>query len=357
MAKKVMVAMSGGVDSSVAMLKIIEMGYDAFGVTMKLWDYQSAGGNISRDNSCCSVEEINGAKLVCDRLGVPHYTIDFMDTFKESVIDDFAREYFSGRTPNPCVRCNSFVKWDAFLKQAELLGADLIATGHYAQVKEDKNGWHLLRGKDPNKDQSYFLAGLNQKQLSKAVFPIGDIKKPEVRQIAKQAKLVNADRKDSQGICFIGKVDLKIFLQQKIKPKVGDIVDTKGNVLGEHQGVWYYTIGQRKGLDIGGSGPWYVVSKDIKNNKLIVGHVDDEALYNKSVQMTDLHWLGKEHKLPLKAKAQIRYRQPGQDIVLSSRAKSRDLIAEFKKSQAGVASGQILAVYKKDELIASGNIV
>jgi len=246
----------------------------------------------------------------------------------------------------------NYYKFKLFLDHASKLGFDKIATGHYANIKEDKNGFHLLRGIDPNKDQSYFLAGLNQKQLSKAVFPIGDIIKPEVRKIAKKAKLPNADKKDSQGICFIGKIDLKTFLSQKIKPIVGDIVDTSGNKIGKHEGVWFYTIGQRKGLDIGGSGPWYVVSKDIKNNKLIVGHEDDEALYNKSVQISDLHWLGKEYKLPLKAKAQIRYRQPGQDVTLISVDKT-----EFKKPQAGVASGQILAIYKKNELIASANII
>jgi len=352
---KILVGLSGGVDSAVALYLLQKQGYEVEAAFMKNFSEK-----VNIKGTCPWKEDRLMAYRVAAHLKVPIQTFDFEAEYHDKVVNYIFDSYKAGLTPNPDVLCNNEIKFKLFLDKAMKLGFDKIATGHYAQVKEDKNGWHLLRGKDPNKDQSYFLAGLNQKQLSKAVFPIGDIKKPEVRQIAKQAKLVNADRKDSQGICFIGKVDLKIFLQQKIKPKVGDIVDTKGNVLGEHQGVWYYTIGQRKGLDIGGSGPWYVVKKDIKNNKLIVGHVDDEALYNKSVQISDLHWLAKEHKLPLKAKAQIRYRQPGQEMVIKSPKPplSRGLYeVEFKKPQAGVASGQIIAVYKGKELVASANIV
>jgi tRNA-uridine 2-sulfurtransferase len=345
--QKILVGLSGGVDSAVALYLLQKQGYEVEAAFMKNFSEK-----VNIKGECPWKEDRLMAYRVAAHLKVPIQTFDFEKEYHDKVVNYIFDSYQAGLTPNPDVLCNNEIKFKLFLERAIKLGFDKIATGHYANVKEDKNGWHLLRGLDSNKDQSYFLAGLNQGQLSKAVFPIGDIVKPEVRKIAKKAKLPNADKKDSQGICFIGKIDLKTFLSQKIKPKSGDIVDTSGNKLGLHQGVWFYTIGQRKGLDIGGSGPWYIVEKDIKNNKLIVGHIDDEALYNKSVQISDLHWLGKEHKLPLKAKAQIRYRQVGQDITLVSTDK-----AEFKKPQAGVASGQILAVYKKNELIASGNII
>ncbi|MFQ6610657.1 MAG: tRNA 2-thiouridine(34) synthase MnmA, partial [Fidelibacterota bacterium] len=182
MKKKVMVAMSGGVDSSVALLRVLDMGYDAFGVTMKLWDYATSGGNIRRDNSCCSVDEINGAKLVCDKMGVPHYTIDFSDIFRKTVIDDFAEEYLSGRTPNPCIRCNSFVKWEAFLQQAEILGADMIATGHYARIEFCDGVPFLKKGVDPVKDQAYVLWGIPRESLKKTLLPLGGLTKNQVRE-------------------------------------------------------------------------------------------------------------------------------------------------------------------------------
>lgn len=343
---KILVGLSGGVDSAVVLYLLKKQGYDVQAAYMKCF---SESVNIKGE--CPWKEDRLMAYRVATHLDVPIQTLDFEKEYHQHVVDYIFDSYQAGLTPNPDILCNNEIKFKLFLNKAKQLGFDKIATGHYAQIKEDKNGFHLLRGKDPNKDQSYFLSGLTQKQLSYAMFPIGNIIKPKVRKIAKTAKLPNADRKDSQGICFIGKVDLKTFLQQKIKPKTGDIIDTAGKILGKHQGVWYYTIGQRKGLDIGGSGPWYVVSKDIQNNKLIVGHVDDEKLYNQTVQFSDFHWLSQEHKLPFKAKAQIRYRQPEENITLYPEK------AEFKNPQKGIASGQILAIYKKDELIASANII
>lgn len=345
--EKILVGLSGGVDSAVSLYLLQKQGYAVEAAFMKNFSEK-----VNIKGECPWKEDRMMAYRVAAHLKVPIQTFDFEKQYHNKVVDYIFDSYQAGLTPNPDVLCNNEIKFKLFLDHALKLGFDKIATGHYAQIKEDKKGFHLLRGVDPNKDQSYFLAGLNQKQLAKAMFPIGNIIKPKVRQLAKGAKLPNADRKDSQGICFIGKIDLKTFLSQKIKPKVGDIVDTSGNKLGQHQGVWYYTIGQRKGLNIGGSGPWYVVSKDIKNNKLIVGHVDDEALYNKNVTISDLHWLNQKHKLPLKAKAQIRYRQTAQDIILLSNKQ-----VEFKKAQIGVASGQILAIYKGQELIASANII
>jgi tRNA-specific 2-thiouridylase len=353
-AKKILVGLSGGVDSAVALYLLQQQGYQVEAAFMK-----NFSDKVNIKGECPWIKDREEAYRVAAKLKVPIQTFDFQKEYSEKVIDYIFESYQAGMTPNPDILCNNEIKFKLFLEKALKLGFDKIATGHYARIIEDKHGFHLLRGQDSNKDQSYFLAGLTQSQLAKALFPIGDLEKTEVRKIAKQAKLPNADRKDSQGICFIGKVDLKTFLQQKIKPQKGNIVDTEGNKLAEHEGVWYYTIGQRKGLDIGGGGPWYVVSKNLKKNEIVVGHIDDEKLYNKSIQITDTHWLGKKYKLPLKAKAQIRYRQPGQDVTIyqSELDSASPIVATFKKAQKGVASGQILAVYDKDELIASAKII
>lgn len=354
-AKKILVGLSGGVDSAVALYLLQKQGYEVEAAFMK-----NFSDKVNIKGECPWIQDREEAYRVAAKLKVPIQTFDFQKEYHDKVVNYIFESYQAGLTPNPDILCNNEIKFKLFLEKAMELGFDKIATGHYAQVVEDKDGFHLLRGKDPNKDQSYFLAGLNQKQLSKALFPIGDLEKPEVRKIAKEARLPNADRKDSQGICFIGKVDLKTFLQQKIKPKKGDIVDTQGNKLAEHEGVWYYTIGQRKGLDIGGGGPWYVVSKNIDKNEIVVGHIDDEKLYNKSVQVGDIHWLAKEYDLPLKAKAQIRYRQPAQEVNIVSVCSpnsSCTALADFEEEQKGIASGQILAIYKDKELIGSAKIL
>lgn len=376
--QKILVGLSGGVDSAVALYLLKQEGYQVEAAYMKCFSE-----TVNIKGECPWKEDRLMAYRIAAQLDVPIQTLDFQKEYHEKVVDYIFDSYQKGLTPNPDILCNNEIKFKLFLEYAKENGFDKIATGHYAQVTEDKDGFHLLRGKDPNKDQSYFLAGLTQAQLSLAMFPIGHLEKPEVRKIATEAKLLNADRKDSQGICFIGKVDLKTFLQQKIKPKAGVIEDTEGNKLGDHQGVWYYTIGQRKGLDLP-SGPWYVADKNIKENKIIVAKESAPELYKNLVQLTDLHWLGQERALPLKAKAQIRYRQPAQEVKIltactpsHSGAKQGEAIespcthlAEFKEPQKGVASGQILAVYapylrasktsrevEGDELIASGDIL
>lgn len=350
---KILVGLSGGVDSAVALYLLQKEGHDVAAAYMKCFSETVKG-------ACPWKEDRLMAYRVAAQLKIPIRTLDFQKEYHQKVVDYIFNTYQAGQTPNPDILCNNEIKFKLFLKEAKKLGFDKIATGHYAQIKENQNGYHLLRGKDPNKDQSYFLAGLSQEQLSYALFPIGHLLKSAVRKIAREAKLANADRKDSQGICFIGKVDLKTFLSQKIKPKVGEIVDTQGNKLGIHQGVWYYTIGQRKGLNIGGSGPWYVMEKNIKKNQLIVGHYDNPGLYSKIVQLDHWHWLSKTYNLPLKAKAQIRYRQNPQNVEINtvcSPGSTCSAIAQFVNPQKGVASGQILAVYKENELICSANII
>jgi len=352
--KKILVGLSGGVDSAVALYLLKSQGYDVEAAYMKCFSE-----SINLKGECPWKEDRLMAYRIAAQLDVPIQTLDFQKEYHEKVVDYIFESYQNGLTPNPDILCNNEIKFKMFLEYARSKGFAKIATGHYAQVVEDKDGFHLLRGLDQNKDQSYFLAGLTQEQLSYAMFPIGHLEKPVVRQLAKDAQLANYDRKDSQGICFIGKVDLKTFLQQKIKPQKGIIEDTKGTKLGEHQGVWYYTIGQRKGLDLPG-GPWYVAEKNIKDNKIVVAKAEDAQLYKNIIQISTLHWLSKEKLLPLKAQAQIRYRQAPQDVTISSVCSPKSncvILAEFREAQKGVASGQILAIYNNEELIASGNII
>ena len=353
---KILVGLSGGVDSAVSLYLLKKQGYQVEAAYMKCFSEK-----INLKGQCPWKEDRLMAYRIATQLKVPIRTLDFEKQYHQKVVDYIFSAYKKGLTPNPDILCNNEIKFKLFLDSAQKLGFDKIATGHYARLSHDKFGYHLLRGQDSNKDQSYFLSGLTQKQLSLAIFPLGELKKPAVRRIATKAKLANADRPDSQGICFIGKINLKTFLSQKIKPSKGNILDTAGHKLGTHQGVWYYTIGQRKGLNLSG-GPWYIVEKDIKKNIIVVGRIDDQELYKNVIQIGNLHWLVKEYKLPLKAQAQIRYRQPAQNVMISQEPHKSSLtkglyFATFKNQQKGVASGQILAIYKKDELIGSGDII
>lgn len=344
--EKILVALSGGVDSAVSLYLLKKEGYSIQAAFMKNF---SARVNIK--GVCPWIEDREEAYRVAAKLQVPIQTFDFQKEYQEKIVNYIFETYQKGQTPNPDVLCNNEIKFKLFLEKALSLGFDKIATGHYAQIKKDKNGFHLLRGVDSNKDQSYFLSGLKQWQLARALFPVGHLTKPEVRKIAKKVKLPNAHRPDSQGICFIGKIKLEDFLKQKIKAKKGEIVDTKGNKLGTHQGIWFYTIGQRQGLKIGGTGPWYVAKKDIKKNKLVVAKLTDPELYTDTVRVNNWHWLGRVYKLPMNAKAQIRYRQELQAVTIY-----KNKVA-FKSPQKGVASGQTVVIYKKNELIASANII
>ena len=354
--RKVFVALSGGVDSAVSLYLLQKQGYEVQAAFMK-----NFSDRVNIKGSCPWIEDREEAYRVAAKLQVPIQTFDFQKEYHDKIVNYIFATYQKGQTPNPDVLCNNEIKFKLFLERASKLGFDKIATGHYAQIKQDKKGYHLLRGQDKSKDQSYFLSGLEQWQLAKALFPIGHLEKKKVRQIAKKAGLPNADRPDSQGICFIGKIKLEDFLKQRLKPKIGDIVDSQGRKIGQHQGVWYYTIGQRNGLNIGGDGPWYVAKKDIQNNRLVMAKADSAELYTKEIRISDLHWLGQAYKLPLQAKAQIRYRQELQTVTLSRHSRldpeSQRLVATFTKPQKGIASGQTLAIYKKKELIASGIII
>jgi len=390
--KKVVVGMSGGVDSSVAALLCKQAGYDVIGLFMKNWHDDS----VTISDECPWIEDSNDAMLVAEKLGIPFQTLDLSDTYKERIVDYMFDEYGKGRTPNPDVLCNREIKFDVFMDIALSLGADYVATGHYCRkssfVKNGQSLFQLLSGKDPNKDQSYFLCQLNQNQLSKTLFPIGELYKDEVRQIAKENDLITADKKDSQGLCFIGKVKLPDFLQQKLAAKEGDIIeipaDTElydfalshsadtmtaqikkvdyhpklGKVVGKHQGAHFFTNGQRKGLAVGGTPePLFVIATDVEKNIVYVGQGKDHpGLYNKNlwVDKKDIHWLRPDLMLKTgdqqKYKARIRYRQPLSNAKLEMMEDG--LLVTFDQAQFAITSGQFVAFYNQDELVASGVI-
>ncbi len=387
--KKVVIALSGGVDSSVAAHLLKEQGYSLIGLFMKNWHDE----NLTISDECPWLEDSNDAMLVADKLKIPFKTVDLSKEYKKRIIDYMFKEYSNGRTPNPDILCNKEIKFDVFMKLALSLDADYVATGHYSQIESTNNsGYKLLQGIDKTKDQSYFLCQLNQKQLSKILFPIGHLKKSEVRDIAKKNNLITADKKDSQGLCFVGKIRLPEFLQQKLKKKTGDIIEipsnskvfkfnnqgnqsllnelsrkykfskTDGNVIGEHNGAYYYTIGQRKGLAIGGyDEPIFVIGIDTEANNIFVGKGKNHpGLIKKAIkiEIVTINWVNDSYNIDLiktlKIKARIRYRQPLQDVILHIYGKK--LYVEFKKYQTAVTSGQFLALYHKKELIASSVI-
>ncbi|SVA91875.1 uncharacterized protein METZ01_LOCUS144729 [marine metagenome] len=349
--------MSGGVDSSVALFRAIEMGYDAIGVTMKLWEYRDVGGNLLEDSNCCSIGAINNAKLVCDRMGVPHYTLDFTDVFRTTVVDNFADEYLAGRTPNPCVRCNSFVKWDAFIDQADQLGITYIATGHYANV-EHLNGSSLLKkGTDPLKNQAYVLWGIPVHTLSRTIFPLGELTKEEVRQIARDNNLETAEIPESMEICFVADNNYKRFLKDYSPERLstigkGDIIDENGEIVGKHGGYTNYTVGQRKGLGLSNPEPSYVSRIDPVANQITVGNKECLEKYNCTVNQTN--WLVDNLTFPSRVHAQIRYNSP---VVEAEIVKEENLISvQFYSPQTAVTPGQSIVFYD-DDIVLGGGII
>ena len=393
---RIVVGLSGGVDSSVAAYLLKQQGHEVIGLFMRNWNDAS----VTLEDECPWVEDSNDALLVAQKLGIPFQVIDMSELYKERIVDYMFAEYEKGRTPNPDILCNREVKFDVFLQTALSLGADKVATGHYARVSSfvDERGkeiYQLLAGKDNNKDQSYFLCQLNQNQLSKALFPIGELTKPEVREIAREIGLVTADKKDSQGLCFIGKVSLPTFLQQQLIPKEGDIVEifsdykefhkgmlifeTKldelkylskkikyqkedGKVIGKHQGAQFFTIGQSKGLGIGGhKESCFIIDRDMENNILFVGEGKNfPGLYRKALKINndEVHWVREDLRLKngesMKIKARIRYRQPLEDAVLYQYKDG--FFIEFENPQSAIAEGQFAAWYQGEELLGSGVI-
>jgi len=351
---RVVIGMSGGVDSSVSALLLKKQGYDVIGVFMKNWDDRDEFGH------CTAETDYQDVIRVCNQIGIPHYSVNFEEEYKEKVFDYFLDEYKKGRTPNPDVMCNREIKFGEFLQKAIELDADYIATGHYAQVREVEGKFQLLRGNDSNKDQTYFLNALNQYQLSKSMFPIGHLPKSEVRKIAEQNNLATASKKDSTGICFIGERDFREFLSRFLPAQPGEILSLEGEEKGTHQGLMYYTLGQRKGLGIGGEGtgePWFVVEKDVKNNILYVAQgADHPSLYSKGLIATDLNWIsGNPPDQVFSCTAKFRYRQPDQKVTVKIIENKRCEII-FDKLQKAITPGQAVVFYH-DEVCLGGGII
>ena len=391
MKKRVVVGLSGGVDSSVAAYLLLEQGYEVIGMFMRNWHDES----VTLSDDCPWIDDSNDALLVAQHLGIPFQVIDLSKEYKERIVDYMFAEYESGRTPNPDVLCNREIKFDVFLKAAMDLGADYVATGHYCRRIEHEDGtFGLLSGLDSGKDQSYFLCQLSQDQLSKALFPVGDLQKSEVRKIAKDAGLITAEKKDSQGLCFVGKISLPEFLQQQLKVKTGEVIEVpadlpqliryhsispvleqveelskpfvfskeQGVKVAEHQGAHFYTIGQRKGLHIGGRPlPSFVLATDTRNNIVFSGQGDDHPGLNRwalFIKEEDFHIIKPSLQLEMgnvfDFKVRIRYRQALQEGVLLRKEEGYYVL--FKKLQRGITPGQFAAFYDKDELVASGVI-
>ena len=393
---KIVVGLSGGVDSSVAAYLLQKQGHEVVALFMRNWNDAS----VTLEDECPWIEDSNDALMVAQKLGIPYQVIDMSELYKEKIVDYMFDEYKKGRTPNPDVLCNREVKFDVFMKTALSLGAEKVATGHYARVDStfDENGkeiFHLLAGADNNKDQSYFLCQLNQDQLSKSLFPIGELTKPEVREIAREMNLVTADKKDSQGLCFIGKVSLPTFLQQQLEPKEGEIVEifkdfskfhqetpqfsskleelqflsqkinyekSDGKVIGKHQGAHYFTVGQSKGLGIGGhKESCFLISRDIEKNIVYVGEGRNFlGLFRSALKIenSEVHWVREDLRLQkgesMKVQARIRYRQTLEEATLYQFEEG--LFIEFVNPQSAIAEGQFAAWYDGEELLGSGVI-
>lgn len=358
---KVIVGLSGGVDSSVALIKLLEEGYDTEAMYMRNWDSavnnDVLGNPDLMDDVCPQERDFQDAKKVAQRLGVKLHRVDFIEEYWNSVFEYFLLEYKKNRTPNPDILCNKEIKFKTFLDKAMSLGADYIAMGHYARVIHDGDKHYLLRGIDANKDQTYFLSQLNSEQLAKALFPIGDMLKPDVRSLARKYELEVADKKDSTGVCFIGERNFKEFLMNYIPANPGDIVTVDGKVVGKHDGVMYYTIGQRKGLHIGGPGEaWFVCGKDTLKNQLIVGQGSDtELLYANRVILTDVNIINDDILDGEAITAKFRYRQPDEEITVHFIEKGK-VEVRCKRPVKAITPGQACVFYRGEYCLGGGTI-
>ena len=353
---KALVAMSGGVDSSVAAYLTKEMGYEATGITLKLFDNEDIGE--SKDKTCCSLDDIEDARNVCLKLGIPYYVYNFKDSFRENVIERFVSAYENGTTPNPCIDCNRFIKFNKLMQRADELDFDFIVTGHYSIIEFDKGlqRYILRKSPDASKDQSYVLYSLTQKQLSRTLLPLGNMSKDKVREIASSLGLLNANKHDSQDICFVPDGDYAAFIEQYTgkKYKHGDFVDTQGNVLGTHKGIIKYTVGQRKGLGLALPCPMYVKEKDLANNKVIL--CKNEELFSRELYAKDINLITCDKiDKPLHIKARVRYNQAEQDAIVEQVDDNR-LHIVFEKPQRAISKGQAVVLYDGDVVVGGGTI-
>ncbi|CAI2615417.1 tRNA-specific 2-thiouridylase MnmA [Apilactobacillus kunkeei] len=355
---RVVVGMSGGVDSSVTAYLLKQQGYDVVGVFMKNWD------DTDENGVCTATEDYKDVAKVASEIGIPYYSVNFEKEYWDRVFTYFLNEYKKGRTPDPDVICNKEIKFRAFLDYALDLGADYIATGHYARLQRDANGHnHLLRGSDDNKDQTYFLSQLSAEQLDRVMFPLGDMPKPKVREIAKEAGLATAEKKDSMGICFIGEKNFKSFLSNYLPATPGKMMTFDGEVKGNHDGLMYYTIGQRKGLGIGGDGkdnrPWFVVGKDLSKNILYVGKgYENKHLYADYLEASDIFWINDiaDRGNDFRCTAQFRYRQKDVGVTVHLNDDGKSLRVDFDDPARAVTPGQAVVFYDGDECLGSAII-
>ena len=352
--QKVIVAMSGGVDSSVAAVLLKQAGYDVVGVTMRLWSIKNDAVSKSK-KPCCSVEDIDDARRVCQKLDIPHYVQNFEKEFQEHVVDYFCQEYDNGRTPHPCLACNDRIKFDFLLRRAMFLDADYIATGHYARITRNGNSAQLCKAVDANKDQSYVLFTLSQTEIDKLLLPVGEYSKPEIREIAEKAGLNVADKPDSQEICFIPDNNYRKFISTRIEPKPGKFVDMDGNVIGDHPGVQFFTIGQRRKLGLQGNSPtpYYVTNIDSTSCKVTLGNEDD--LYRTNLWASRVNYVsGISPKKPIKVAAKIRYKAGEAPAILTPHGNWAEI--NFEQPQRAVTPGQAVVFYSNETVIGGGYI-